>query len=133
MSNTQTPVEFFTPNRGWFMAPAGAIGGYILYKLDAALSLAIVSFVVLLGCALIWPWIEKTKRRQAFFWVLLSGFTLTVIVTLALRRTGDHAPVGLTLATPTPILSPSPISSPLSQVTPTPSPSPSPAVTPTPT
>ena len=131
ISNTThpSPKEFFRPNRGWFIAPAGAIALYLLGRLnDIPLWLVGITLAVLIVCAAIWPWIEASRKRQLWFWPLFGLYALAVvIVAFSARPAPESRTTDVVKQQPAPIvqLQPTPTITPLSTPTPAPSPTPS--------
>lgn len=125
-------AELFRPNRGWFLAAAGAVAVYILDRVDAPLWLALVTLAVLIGCALIWPWVEKSGKRRNWFWALLGLYGITTVVLAAiftapaqptqpLQPSGTKDGPATSLPTPLPTPSVLPTPSPVSKASPAPS------------
>lgn len=120
--------EYFRPNRGWFLGAAGVVAAWILDRVDAPLWLAMITLGVLLICAGIWPWIDKTKKRRAWFWGLLMLYAVATFITAVAFAVPKGAIVQVDIkATPTPIPSVAVASSPPATPSQSPKPSPSPS------
>lgn len=76
----------FEPNRGWFLAAAGALAVWLLDKLEAPLWLAALTIAVFLGAALVWPLVETSSRRMSVFWTVLAVYAVSAAVTTYLTR-----------------------------------------------
>ena len=123
------PNEFFKPNRGWFLAAAGVVAVWALYKIDAPLWLGLTTLGLLIACAAVWPWIEKSRIRQRVFWISLTLYAIGACVVaistsgVNLQEIDGHAtsPTPIPSATQLQIIPPLPSQTPKASPTPTPS------------
>jgi len=77
----------FRPIPARLLAVAGIIGGVIIGDLHSPLWLMVVTFMVFLGCAASWQWIEHHRRREVVFWIFIVLYsTFAVFGTLKLRE-----------------------------------------------
>lgn len=90
-SDVDRDFQLFRPNRGWFIAAAGAVGSYILSHIDAPLWLSLSTLVVLLAAAISWQWIERSRRRLLYFSCGLVAYALFVGVSVFFARADTTA------------------------------------------
>lgn len=122
------PREFFKPNRGWFLAAAGVVAVWALYKIDAPLWIGLSTLGLLIACAAVWPWIEKSRIRQRVFWISLTLYAIGACVVgvstggANSQQIGGHAtsPTPIPSATQLQIIEPSPSQTLKESTTPTP-------------
>lgn len=78
---------FFRFHPGWFLGVAGVIAVYILDNyIDTPFWLAVLTCLILLVSAAIWPWIVKTTGRRKYFWGLLGIYAIGLVAFVVLAK-----------------------------------------------
>ncbi len=115
-SQTSPAIEFAAPShpiRRWFLAAAGAIAVWVLYaKVDVPLWLAIVTIGVFLTSAIIYPWVDRIKKRRWSFWVILALYGIAACFFIVSVHSGaqqkNEQQSAILAASPSPTVVPKP-------------------------